>query len=157
MAPEDWPAIEAIYLEGIATGTATLETDSPGWEIWDQRHCPRPRLVAHGTDEIIGFAALSPVSARNVYRGVSEVSLYVASRWREQGVGRALLDELIRHSEAEGIWTLQAGILAENAASLRLFGKAGFRTVGRRERIGQLHGIWRDVILLERRSAVAGR
>jgi len=160
LAHADWPAVSAIYAEGIAGRTATFETEVPGWEAWDAGHLPEPRLVARRGDrhgEVVGWAALSPVSRRAVYAGVAEASLYVAAAARRGGVGRALLSELVARSEAAGIWTLQAGILAVNAASLRLFAAAGFREVGRRERIGRLDGVWHDVILLERRSAVAGR
>ena len=149
LAP-DWPAVRAIYLEGIATGNATFETAAPEWERWDGAHLPHCRFVA-AAQTILGFAALSPVSARKVYAGVAEVSVYVGAQSRGAGVGRALLGELIRTSEAVGIWTLQAGIFPENQASLRLHEMAGFRIVGTRERIGCLAGRWRDVVLLERR------
>jgi L-amino acid N-acyltransferase YncA len=150
----DWPAVARIYRDGIATGQATFETDPPDWERWDAAHLRELRLVAR--DEggaVLGWAALSPVSARAVYRGVAEVSVYVAAAARGQGVGRALLDELVRASESAGLWTLQAGIFPENIPSLGLHAACGFRVVGRRERIGQLRGVWRDVLLLERRSA----
>lgn len=153
----DWDSVRAIYEEGIATGNATFELAAPGWEEWDGKHLAVPRLVARDESGVIGFAALSRVSAREVYRGVCEVSIYVASRARGRGAGRALLAALITESERAGIWTLQAGIFLENESSLRLHYAAGFRLVGQRERIGQLHGRWRDTLLLERRSAVAGR
>jgi L-amino acid N-acyltransferase YncA len=148
----DWPAVRAIYLEGIATGNATFETAAPEWERWDASHLAHCRLVAAAPETILGFAALSPVSARHVYAGVAEVSVYVAAQSRGAGVGKALLGELTQSSEAAGIWTLQAGIFPENEASLRLHQTAGFRIVGTRERIGRLAGHWRDVILLERRQ-----
>uniref|UniRef100_Q01XP2 GCN5-related N-acetyltransferase n=1 Tax=Solibacter usitatus (strain Ellin6076) TaxID=234267 RepID=Q01XP2_SOLUE len=151
LLPPDWPAVRAIYLEGIATGNATFETVAPEWERWDAAHLPHCRLVA-AAETILGFAALSPVSARRVYAGVAEVSVYVAAQSRGAGVGKALLRELIRESETAGIWTLQAGIFPENEASLRLHQSAGFRIVGTRERIGRLAGHWRDVVLLERRQ-----
>ncbi len=160
LAPADWPAVRAIYGEGIAGRTATFETEVPGWEAWDAGHLPEPRLVARreGPErEVVGFAALSPYSRRPVYAGVAEATLYVASSARREGVGRALLAELVARSEAAGLWTLQASILAVNAPSLRLFAAGGFREVGRRERLGRLDGVWHDVILMERRSAVAGR
>lgn len=157
MMPAHWPALQAIYAEGIATGLATFETEPPDWTTFDARYCPQPRLVACCGAEIVAWAALSPVSARPVYRGVAEVSVYVATAHRGRGIGRALLSELARQSEAAGFWTLQAGIFPENAASLALHAACGFREVGRRERIGQLHGVWRDTVLLERRSAVVGR
>jgi phosphinothricin acetyltransferase len=148
----DWPAVRAIYLEGIVTGNATFETVAPEWERWDAAHLAHCRLVAAAAQTILAFAALSPVSARQVYAGVAEVSVYVAARARGAGVGRSLLGELIQTSEAAGIWTLQAGIFPENEASLRLHQMAGFRIVGTRERIGRLAGRWRDVMLLERRQ-----
>jgi len=148
----DWPAVRAIYLEGIATGNATFETEAPGWERWDAAHLPACRFVACDPAGVIGFAALSPISARKVYAGVAEVSVYVAHRARGAGAGAALLRALIETSEAAGIWTLQAGIFPENHPSLRLHERQGFRIVGIRERIGRLSGKWRDVALLERRS-----
>ena len=156
MAPPDWPAVRAIYLEGIATGNATFETEAPQWESWDAAHTAVCRLVAETADAVVGFAALSPVSVRKVYSGVAEVSVYVSSRARGSGVGGALLRELVRASETAGFWTLQAGIFPENHASLRLHEKCGFRVLGVREKVGRLAGRWRDVVLLERRSATAG-
>jgi L-amino acid N-acyltransferase YncA len=155
MAPPDWPHIREIYLEGIATGHATFETDAPSWELWKAAHLLFGRLVAR-RGEIVGWAALSPVSQRCVYAGVAEVSVYVSSARRGAGVGRALLRALIQESEQNGIWTLQAGIFPENSASIALHLACGFREVGRRERIGKLNGIWRDTILLERRSQTIG-
>lgn len=157
MQPDDWTAVEAIYREGIATGLATFETETPSWEAWDVAHRPDCRLVARQDGHVVGWAALSPVSGRCVYGGVAEVSIYVAAAARGQGIGKALLDALIAASETTGIWTLQAGIFPENTASLALHRACGFRTVGIRERIGQLHGVWKDVVLLERRSAIVGR
>ena len=156
LTPADWPAIRAIYLEGLATGHASLELDAPAWEAWDAGHHPEPRLGAEDATGLTGWAALSPVSKRAVYRGVAEVSLYVAARARGQGVGRALLAALIAASETAGIWTLQASLLAENTPSLGLHQALGFRVVGRRERIGQRLGAWRDTIILERRSPTVG-
>ena len=152
MTPEDWDAVRAIYLEGIATGNATFETAAPDWERWDALHLPHSRLVARANGEIVGWAALSPVSTRHVYRGVAEVSLYVAGRARRQGVGRMLLEALVTESERQGIWTLQASIFPENAASVELHRRCGFRVVGVRERIGQKNGVWRDTVLMERRA-----
>jgi phosphinothricin acetyltransferase len=153
MTPDHWLAVRAIYLEGIATGNATFETIAPDWSEWDAKHLPHSRLVVRNNDQLIGWAALSPVSSRPVYRGVAEVSVYIAERARGRGVGRALLDALIVESERHGIWTLQAGIFPENIASIELHRRAGFREVGRRERIGQMaDGTWRDTILLERRT-----
>lgn len=157
MEAADWEAVRAVYLEGIETGQATFETEAPDWEKWDAGHLRQCRLVARTLDRVSGWAALSPVSSRRVYGGVMEVSVYVARDFRGSGIGRALLQALIDCSEAEGIWTLQAGILVENASSLALHKRCGFREVGRRERIGKLKGEWRDVILLERRSEIVGR
>lgn len=157
MTAEDWPAVRAIYEEGIETGDATFEPTAPGWSAWDASHMTTCRLVALDRDErLTGFAALSPVSSRCVYAGVAEISVYVAARARGQGVGTALLTALVRAAEAQQLWTLQAGVFPENAASLALHARAGFRVVGRRERLGQMHGRWRDVLLLERRSATVG-
>lgn len=157
LLPAHWPAVRAIYEEGIATGTATFETTAPGWDAWNQAHLPHCRLVATAANGAVrGWAALTPVSGRCVYAGVAEVSVYVAAAARGQGLGRQLLAALVAASEQHGIWTLQAGIFEANDASLRLHAAAGFRTVGRRERIGQLHGEWRNTVLLERRSAVVG-
>jgi phosphinothricin acetyltransferase len=152
----EWPEVVHAFADGIATGNATFETSVPSWEAWDAAHLAAPRLVARVDGAIAGWAALSPVSARSVYRGVADVSIYVAASYRGQGVGRQLLAELVRRSEAAGIWTLQAGVFPENAASLALHEACGFRVVGRRERIGELHGVWRDVVLLERRSTSVG-
>jgi phosphinothricin acetyltransferase len=156
MQAADWDQVRAIYAEGIATRNATFEEAPPAWESWDAGHRPSCRLVARSGGEVVGWAALSRPSARSVYAGVAEVSIYIAEKARGQGVGRGLLAELIRGSEAEGIWTLQAGVFPENSASLRLHQAAGFREVGRRERIGRMNGRWRDTVLLERRSSVAG-
>ncbi len=150
--PIDWPAVCRIYAEGIATGDATFEQSAPGWDEWDAGKLAAPRLAAEMDGAVAGWAALSPTSKRPAYRGVAEVSVYVAASVRGQGVGRALLAELVEQSEAAGIWTLQAGIFPENAASVRLHEQCGFRIVGRRERIGQMRGVWRDVLLMERRS-----
>lgn len=155
--PADWPQVRAIYLEGIATGQATFEQHAPEWEAWDRKHLPACRLVASdGAGRVVGWAALTPYSVRAVYAGVAEVSVYIAAAARGQGVGRRLLAALVEASEAVGIWTLQAGIFPENIASVRLHESCGFRLVGRRQRIGQLHGVWRDVLLLERRSLTVG-
>jgi L-amino acid N-acyltransferase YncA len=151
-----WPAVSVIYAQGIATGNATFETAVPAWEEWDARHLSACRLIARADDVIVGWAALSRVSSRKVYAGVAEVSVYVAEEVRGRGVGSALLAALVADSERSGIWTLQAGILAENAPSIRLHEQAGFRVVGRREKIGRLHGEWRDTLLMERRSQGTG-
>jgi phosphinothricin acetyltransferase len=151
LAPGDWPGVERIYAEGIATQLATFETATPSWEDWDGGHLAAPRLVAMLGGAMAGWAALSPVSRRAVYRGVAEVSVYVANSARRRGVGRALLGALLERSAAAGLWTLQATIFAENLPSIRLHEEAGFRLVGRRERIAQLGGRWRDTVLYERR------
>lgn len=153
---EHWDAVRAIYAEGIATGHATFERSVPGWERWDAAHLPFGRLVALADGEVVGWAALAPVSDRCVYGGVAEVSVYVSGAHRGHGIGSRLLERLIGASEANGIWTLQAGIFPENEASVGLHRGHGFREVGRRERLGKLNGEWRDVLLLERRSTVVG-
>jgi L-amino acid N-acyltransferase YncA len=152
----DWPAVRAIYLEGIATGQATFEMDAPDWNEWNAAYLPAPRFVAVSDETLVGWGALSRVSARQVYAGVAEVSVYVAEGARGLGVGNALLQKLIADSEANNIWTLQASIFPENTASLALHKSCGFREVGRRERIGKMKGVWRDTILLERRSDHVG-
>jgi L-amino acid N-acyltransferase YncA len=154
MRPRDWESVLAIYLEGISTGHATFETEAPDWERWDSSHLPQCRLVARNGDAILGWAALSPVSERQVYAGVAEVSVYVASAARGDGVGGALMRALIEASEQRGVWTLQSSVFPENHASVALHLKHGFREVGRRERIARHHGVWRDTVILERRSLV---
>jgi phosphinothricin acetyltransferase len=156
LKPEDWDQVRAIYLEGIATGNATFETEAPSWEKWDAGHLEPGRLVCRGEDGVLGWAALSRVSSRRVYAGVAEGSVYVAARARGRGVGRALMEALIREAEKAGIWTIQAGVFPENAPSLALLARCGFRVVGTRERLGCMNGRWRDVVLLERRSLSAG-
>ena len=154
MQPSDWEDVRRIYLEGIATGNATLETSAPTWEQWDAGHREECRLVAREPGgEILGWAALSPVSERCAYGGVAEVSVYVAGAARGRGVGRTLLAQLVRASEDAGLWTLQAGIFPENLASIAIHHRCGFRTVGVREKLGKMGDTWRDVCLLERRSA----
>jgi L-amino acid N-acyltransferase YncA len=151
LRPADWPRVREIYAEGIRGGDATFETEPPSWERWDAAH-PELRLVAEQNGSVAGWAALSPASSRHCYRGVGEVSVYVAEEARGAGLGRALLDELVERSEQAGYWTLTAGVFSENEASLRLHKACGFREVGVRERIGESRGVWRDVIWLERRS-----
>ena len=152
MTEQHWSAVRQIYAEGIAGGNATFETAVSDWPAWNSRHLPTCRLVAQLADDVVGWAALSAVSARYVYRGVAEVSIYIARSAQGNRIGTQLLSALIRESEQHGIWTLQAGIFPENTASIRLHERAGFRIVGRRERIGCMDGRWRDVVLLERRS-----
>ncbi len=156
MTRADWPAVRAIYEEGIATGKATFETEAPDWPAWDRAHRPECRLVARLDGDLVGWAALTPYSPRPVYAGVAEVSVYVADRVRARGIGRTLLEAVVAASEEAGIWTLQAGVLAENEASIRLHTAAGFRVVGLRERLAARDGVWRDVVLLERRSRTVG-
>lgn len=156
MTPADWPDVSRIYAEGMATRNATFETQLPAWEKWDASHLPTCRLVARTGDEIVGWAALSPVSSRHVYRGVCEVSVYVAEGARGMGIGRELLQAVIEASEKDGRWTLQASVFPENAATIALHSGCGFRVLGRRERVAQLDGVWRDTLILERRSRVAG-
>jgi L-amino acid N-acyltransferase YncA len=170
MPPDLWPAVREIYSEGIATGDATFETELPDWERWDNSHRKDCRLIAlepfdEDTEEVLisrnkltvlGWAALSPVSARRVYRGVAEVSVYVSAAARGRGVGKALLQALVQESEANGVWTLQAGVFPENTASVALHKSCGFRKVGVRRQIGKLGDSWRDVLLLERRSPSIG-
>jgi L-amino acid N-acyltransferase YncA len=155
LRPDDWPTVRAIYEEGIRGGDATFETETPSWERWDAAH-PQLRLVAERDGSVVGWAALSPVSDRCCYEGVGEVSVYVAEVARGAGLGHALLAELVERSEQAGYWTLSAGVFPENEASVRLHESCGFREVGVRERLGELHGVWRDVLLLERRSTLVG-
>jgi phosphinothricin acetyltransferase len=157
LRPADWPAVAAIYAEGIATGDATFETGVPAWERWDAGHLADHRFVAELEDTVVGWIAASPVSTRSAYAGVVEHSVYVAGSARGRGVGRLLLAALIGSTERGGIWTVQTGIFPENEPSLALHRSAGFRVLGVRERPGQLRGRWRDVVVLERRSAVTGR
>jgi len=152
LRPGDWPEVSRIYAEGIATRNATFETEAPSWEEWDAAHLADHRLVAVAEDEVVGWIALVPVSKRACYRGVAEVSAYVAESARGQGVGAALLERVIESAEAGGIWTLETGVFPENETSMALLKRFGFREVGIRERISQLDGVWRDVVLLERRS-----
>lgn len=152
---DDWPAVRAIYEDGIRGGDSTFETEAPSWEVWDAVHSA-VRIVAERDGTVVGWAALSPASPRRCYRGVALVSVYVADTARGAGVGRVLLDELVARSEEAGYWTLTAGVFPENEASLRLHRACGFREVGIRERLGQLHGVWRDAVLLERRSTLVG-
>jgi phosphinothricin acetyltransferase len=156
MNPTDWEQVRAIYLEGIASGQATFEVEAPAWDEWDTAHHAFGRLVARSEGRVVGWAALSPVSRRRCYAGVAEVSVYVAADHRGRGIGRMLLLAAIKASEENGLWTLQGATFPENESSRRLQQACGFREIGRRERIAQLHGTWRDTILTERRSAVVG-
>ena len=157
MTATDWRDVERIYAEGIATGDATLDSEPPAWESFDRSHRPDVRLVATVGDQVFGWLALTPWSSREVYRGVAWESVYVAAERRGRGVGRMLLNAAIEESERAGIWTLLAGIQLENAPSLALHERAGFRRIGMQERVGRdPTGRWRDVVLLERRSLTAG-
>jgi phosphinothricin acetyltransferase len=155
LRPDDWPAVRAIYEEAIRGGDATFESETPSWERWDAAH-PDLRLVAEREDSVVGWAALSPASSRRCYRGVGDVSIYVAGGARGAGLGRELLARLVEVSEQTGYWTLTAGVFPENEASLRLHKDCGFREVGVREGLGEAGGVWRDVVLLERRSTLVG-
>jgi len=148
----DWETVSNIYAEGIATGIATFETEAPVWKLWNEKHIQHCRIVAELKSEVVGFAVLSQVSKREVYKGVAEVSVYVSLQHQGRHIGEILLSQLIKESETNGFWTLQAGIFSENIPSIRLHEKCGFRIVGIREKIGKLHGKWHDNHLLERRS-----
>jgi phosphinothricin acetyltransferase len=156
MSEANWSAVKAIYEQGIATGNATMETRAPEWGAWDEEHLKQCRLAAMFEGKTIGWAALTPVSGRCVFGGVAELSVYVAEAARGQAIGKLLLMGLIEASEKADLWTLQAQILRENTASIALHKACGFREVGYRERIGQLNGVWRDIVLMERRSGVVG-
>lgn len=156
MTPEDWPAVSQIYADGIATGFATFEKEVPNYDTWHLAHMKGCRLIAINKKTILGWAALSPVSSRCVYGGVAEVSVYVDKNSRGAGVGKLLMETLIQESENEGLWMLQSGIFPENKSSIQLHKKTGFRYIGKRERVGNLNGIWKDNLLFERRSKVIG-
>jgi L-amino acid N-acyltransferase YncA len=152
MRTEDWPAVKAIFEQGIETRNATFETEAPAWEAWNEGHLAEPRLVAERRGEVVAWAALSPTSHRPAYAGVVENSIYVDETARGQGIGRKLLGELLAQADAAGIWTVQTSIFPENVASVGLHEACGFRVVGMRERIARLDGAWRDTVLMERRS-----
>lgn len=152
----DWEQVRDIYIEGIETGNATFQQEAPTWEEWDMSHLFECRFVARSEGDVLGWCALTPVSSRCVYRGVAEVSVYVGVKSQGRGVGSLLMDELVRASEENGIWTLQSGIFPENTGSIYLHKKFGFREVGVRERIGKMNGVWRDNLFFERRSTIVG-
>ena len=152
LLPEHWAAVRTIYEQGIATGHATFQTSAPEWTEWDSTHLKHSRLVAIENGQVIGWAALTPVSSRCVYAGVAEISVYIASDHRGKKIGQNLLKALIIDSERQGLWTLQAGIFPENTASLKIHENAGFRQIGYREKIGNMAGTWRDTVLLGKRS-----
>lgn len=156
MNPDDWPEVAEIYRQGIDTGHATFQLEVPTWGEWDAAHLPVCRIVADLGAHVVGWAALTPVSGRCVYAGVAEVSVYVSSHHWGNRIGYQLLERLIKTSEQNNYWTLQAGIFPENLASVKLHEALGFRHVGLRERIGKMHGVWRDTLLLERRSKIIG-
>lgn len=153
---EDYPQVAAIYLQGIATGNATFQTTAPDWAEWDKSHLADCRIAAFDGSVMAGWAALTPVSSRCVYAGVAEVSVYVAATFRGKGVGKLLLAELAAASEAIGLWTLQSGIFPENTGSIKIHEQCGFRLIGYREKIGKKDGVWRDNIIMERRSKTTG-
>jgi phosphinothricin acetyltransferase len=157
MLPEHWEEVKTIYEEGIASGNATFQTAAPAWQEWDNAHVKTCRIVATANGEVLGWAALTPVSGRCVYAGVAEVSVYVASMARGKNIGSMLLEELISQSEENGFWTLQSGIFPENKASISIHEKNGFRIIGYREKIGKMGDVWRDNIFLERRSNKVGK
>ena len=151
---EDWPAVREIFEQGIAGRNATFETEAPSWETWDRSQLDGHRYVAVEKGRVVGWVAAHPVSSRPCYRGVVEHSVYVDEAWQGKGIGRALLERLFESTEADGIWTIQTGVFPENEASLALHVKCGFRVVGTQEKLGKLDGVWRDVVVLERRSEV---
>ena len=156
MTEKDWPSVVEIYKQGMDTGNATFEREVPAWEKWTASHLQEFRIAATIDDSVVAWAALTPVSGRCVYSGVAEVSVYVSIKFQGQKIGTKILDRLISESEDGGVWTLQAGIFPENKASIKIHENLGFRIVGFREKIGQMNGIWRDTILLERRSKRVG-
>ncbi|MFS0674697.1 N-acetyltransferase family protein [Ornithinibacillus sp. 179-J 7C1 HS] len=156
MTEADWEFVREIYIEGINTGNATFDTEPPTWEEWDHGHLTNCRYVARIDGLVVGWAALSQSVHKEAYRGVAEVSIYVASASGGKGIGSSLLEKLIQSSEEAGFWTLQALIFPENTSSIKLHTRLGFEVVGTRKRVGRLHGVWRDVVFLERRSKVVG-
>ncbi len=154
---QNYPFVQSIYEEGIATENATFQTKASSWEEWNKSHSSHSRLLANVNNEYVGWAALSPVSSRCVYEGVAEVSVYVGSQHRNKGYGVMLLNKLIQASEENGIWTLQSGIFPENKSSIKIHEACGFRIIGTREKIGKMNGIWRDNLFLERRSLINGK
>ncbi len=156
MTTSDWSQVRSIYLEGIETGNATFDTEAPDWEEWDRKYLKDCRLVAREAGKVIGWAALLPTSSKKAFAGAAELSIYLSKQSIGKGIGTKLMAYLIEESEANGFWTLQSGIFPENKGSIRLHESAGFIEVGVRERIGKLNGVWRDVVLLERRSRIVG-
>jgi phosphinothricin acetyltransferase len=156
MTAGDWTSVAEIYKQGIENGNATFQQDIPTWDDWNEGHIKSCRIVAFIDNKIIGWGALTAVSRRPVYSGVAEVSVYISDKYRGQKIGTKLLERLIAESEKEKFWTLQAGIFSENIPSLKIHKELGFRKIGHREKIGKMNGIWRDTILLERRSKITG-
>ena len=157
MQPSDWEQVKKIYIEGIRTGIATFQSEAPTYEEWDKAHHKFCRLVARLNNEVLGWVALSPTSSRTCYSGVAELSIYISENSRGNGLGNALLLKAVRHSEENGIWTLYSGIIRDNAKSIKLHKKCGFREIGLREKIAKMpSGKWHDVMLMERRSKVIG-
>ncbi len=152
MLPEHWSEVAIIYQDGVETGMATFEKEIPSWEVWDSNHIKACRIIAVLNKKIVGWAALSPVSSRCVYGGVGEVSVYVSNGFRGNQIGEKLLRRLIMESEENGLWTIQSSVFPENIGSIKLHEKVGFRKIGYREKIGALNGVWKDNILLEKRS-----
>ncbi|MEL6250644.1 MAG: N-acetyltransferase family protein [Bacteroidota bacterium] len=156
MISGDWPAVKAIYQKGLDLGYASFETTAPGWEQWDASHLADFRYVAVSSEDILGWVALSRVSAREVYRGVAEVSIYIDPAQSGRGLGKLLMAKVIEESETQGFWTLQSGIFPQNTASIHLHEKMGFRKIGYREKVAKRDGIWQDNVLMERRSKKVG-
>jgi phosphinothricin acetyltransferase len=154
MTYDDWEQVSAIYRQGIETGVATFEIQVPSWKSWDAAHLKNCRIVSEVENIVVGWAALSPVSSRKAYEGVAEVSIYISNDFKGKGIGSGLMKKLVDESEIAGFWTLQAGIFRENVISIKLHQDSGFRIVGYRERIAQLNGIWKDTVLLERRTPI---
>ena len=153
---ENYPDVKNIYLEGIETGLATFETSAPSWEIWNQDHLPFGRVLLTESGKSIAWGSLAPVSGRCVYGGVAEISVYVAANERGRGLGKIVLNELVRQSEENGIWTVQSGIMTGNVASIKIHESCGFREIGYRERVSQINGVWMDNLMMERRSKIVG-
>lgn len=156
MQDSDWERVREIYLEGLATGQASFETEAPSWEQWDAAHSRHSRLVARDSDRVVAWGALAPMSRRRCYAGVAELSLYVSTAYSGRGIGKRLLSELVASSERCGVWALYGSTFPENEASIKMQLSCGFRVVGRRERIAQHHGVWRDTVITERRSRAVG-
>ena len=151
-----WPEVKAIYESGLATGNASFSQTVPNWDEWNNAHVKSCRLVAAENGKVLGWTALTAISDRCVFAGVAEVSVYIAEESRGKGIGKKLLAQVVKESEENNFWTLESRIFAENAASIKIHEENGFRIVGSRERIGQLNGVWRDILLLERRSIKVG-